>query len=85
MIINLNDRVKVKLTQEAKDLYRSDVEALHDRLMCSPFNLQVRPVFKPMVEDAEGYVSMQLWAVFTSFGKYVGLGRPNLFELKVEP
>lgn len=70
LIINLNDRIKVKLTDYGKEVYRHrfDVEFARTKLK----------VFKPENPkiDDEGYTSFQLWDFISIFGNYIGMGLP---------
>ena len=70
--INLNECVKVKLTDLGRDIYyhrfgRTNVFA--GREVCKPSY--------PIV-DKDGYTSFQLWHFINIFGGYIGLAKPNV-------
>ena len=72
--INLNDSVKVKLTDLGKDIYYHRYDELNRR--CG------RIINQPMFpeEDAEGYAEFQLWDFIQLYGGYIGMARPNVIE-----
>lgn len=74
MKINLNDFVKVKLTDLGKDIYYHRFDALND--------YYGREVLKPSFpeEDENGYASFPLWEFISIYGQYIGMGKPNVIE-----
>ena len=76
MTINLNDRVKVKLTDWGKDVYRSAYFNLNKVLCRQIFTAKQA---EPKV-DNEGYTAFQLWDFINLFGNYMGMCEPNVIE-----
>lgn len=75
--INLNETIRVKLTDLGKDIYYHQFDELHKLLKkrgVSPF----RPTM-PRV-DADGFTSMQLWYFIELYGNYIGVAKPNVIE-----
>ena len=75
--INLNETIRVKLTDLGKDIYYHQFDELHESLKkrgVSPF----RPT-RPRV-DADGFTSMQLWHFIELYGSYIGVAKPNVIE-----
>ena len=64
--INLNDLVKVKLTERGKDIYRRDRTQVAD--VVKPLNVQIEPDI-----DYEGFTQFQLWHFMEIFGNYIGM------------
>lgn len=72
--VNLNDTVKVRLTDLGKEIYYHRYDNLNQRagkIICKP---------KFPEEDAEGYTQFQLWDFIQLYGGYIGLARPNVIE-----
>ena len=72
--INLNDRIKVKLTTHGQEIYRSRWEELNrmaGRVVVFPHYARV---------DKEGYTSFQLWDFIETFGEHIGITKPNVIE-----
>lgn len=72
--INLNEVVKVKLTDLGKDIYYHRFDKLnrqYGRIIC-------KPSFPK--EDTEGYVEFQLWDFIQIYGEHIGIARPNVIE-----
>ena len=72
--INLNETVKVKLTDLGKEIYYHQFDELN--LRCG------RVVCKPSFpkEDAEGYAKFQLWHFMELYGEYMGMAKSNVIE-----
>lgn len=75
--INLNDNIKVKLTEYGKNIYRSQFDDLNRTLKRKGVPLCSRP--EPDI-DAEGYTKMQMWCFMELFGPHIGLGKQNFIE-----
>lgn len=73
MKINLNDTVKVKLTDHGRAVHF----ATFDRVVRHPDH---RVTYTPPTIDAEGYSKFQLWHLMHDFGRYTGLGTKACFE-----
>ena len=72
--INLNDRIRVKLTPLGAKIFYSQFDEL---------NLSLgREVVKPHmpVIDKDGYTEMQLWCFIQLYGQYIGVGRGKVIE-----
>ena len=72
--INLNDRIKVKLTDLGKDIYYHRFDCLNEHFG--------REICKPSYpkEDEDGYTSFQLWHFIELYGGYIGMTKPNVIE-----
>lgn len=71
--ININDKIKVKLTDYGKELYRgylAEINALI-RLPISPRVLEF---------DENGYTTFQLWEFMNIFGSEMFMGNKNIIE-----
>lgn len=72
--VNLNDTVKVKLTDLGKIIFYRQYDNLNQRagrVICEPKLPDV---------DEEGYTSFQLWDFIQLYGGYIGMGRKNVIE-----
>ena len=74
---NLNEHVKVKLTDYGRKVHMED----HYNFWLDR-NLPVQKYIPPR-EDKDGWSSWQMWSLMESFGKYVGLGTKNVFDLGI--
>lgn len=72
--INLNEVVKVKLTDLGKEIYYHQFDELNRR--CG------KTVCKPSFpkEDTEGYTEFQLWNFVEIYGEHIGMAKPNVIE-----
>ena len=71
--INLNDNIKVRLTNLGKDIYYHQFDDLYKILT----NIG-EPTFPK--EDADGYTEFQLWYFIELYGKHIGMMKPNVIE-----
>lgn len=71
--INLNDIIKVKLTDRGKDIFYHQ----HDE-----FNQCARKIIKPSYPkvDEEGFTSFQLWYFMQLYGPHIHMGMDNFIE-----
>lgn len=72
--INLNDKVRVKLTPLGVKIFYSQFDDL---------NLSLgKEVLKPHMPaiSKDGYTEMQLWYFIQLYGQYIGVGRENVIE-----
>ena len=67
---NLNDNVKVKLTEKGLNILRVD----HDELRTHVPSLRE---FTPPTVDSEGYSTFQLWDLMERFGNQMYMGNTN--------
>ena len=77
MKINLNDYIKVKLTDLGKDIYYHRYDEFNKL-----YGIYGREVLKPSFpkEDENGYASFPLWEFISIYGQYIGMGKPNVIE-----
>lgn len=72
---NINDRIKVKLTEHGKAILRRDVIDTMSALK----NLRADS-YSFYLEDEEGYIEFQLWDFMRIFGSYFWNGCPQIIE-----
>lgn len=70
--LNLNDTIKVKLTDHGKDIFYHRMDDLIER------GVKLTPKM-PKV-DADGYTTFQLWDFIQLYGEYIGMALPNVIE-----
>lgn len=72
--INLNEVVKVKLTDYGKEIYYHRFDKVNE--------LAGREVCKPSFPkaDADGYSRFQLWDFIHLYGSYIGMAQKNVIE-----
>lgn len=72
--INLNEPIKVKLTDWGKEIYYHQYDRLNQiagRKICEP---------KFPKEDENGYTGFQLWCFIELYGEHMGMALPNVIE-----
>lgn len=76
--VNINDFIKVKLTDHGKDIY----EHSNDSLMAKPEYEKIKKWLEPipLEYDDEGYVQFQLWKFMEIFGEHMWNGAPQIIE-----
>jgi hypothetical protein len=77
MRFNINDKVRVKLTDHG----RAVMAANHAELLES---LPKLPAFALPKEDADGWSEWQLWHLMSEFGQHMINGAPLCFEATIE-
>ena len=72
--INLNESIKVKLTDWGKEIYYHQYDRLNQ--------IAGREVCKPSFpkEDENGCVEFQLWYFMELYGEYMGMAMPNVIN-----
>ena len=72
--INLNEPIKVKLTDWGKEIYYHQYDRINQ--------IAGREVCKPSFpkEDENGYTEFQLWCFMELYGEYIGMALPNVIE-----
>lgn len=72
--INLNEPIKVKLTDWGKDIYYHQYDRTN--------RIAGREICKPKFpkEDENGYTEFQLWHFMELYGEYIGMTLPNVIE-----
>ena len=73
-IINLNDRIKVTLTERGKDIYYHRYD---DMIAAGVFKEDQRPL--PMVNN-EGKTEFQLWDFISLYGEHIGMGADPVIQ-----
>ena len=72
--INLNEPIKVKLTDWGKEIYYHQYDRTNQiagREICKP---------KFPKEDENGYTEFQLWRFIELYGEHMGMTLPNVIE-----
>lgn len=74
MCINLNEPIKVKLTDWGKEIYYHQYDKTNQ--------IAGREICKPRFpkEDENGYTEFQLWHFMELYGEYIGMTLPNVIE-----
>lgn len=80
MIFNVNDKVKIKLTEKGKDQVWKDYLELCKRMGYTP--KRGYEGYPP--EDQDGWSEWQMWDLIKTFGPYTGIGLEPLFETDIE-
>lgn len=72
--INLNEPIKVKLTDWGKEIYYHQYDRTNQ--------ITGREICKPMFprEDENGYTEFQLWCFIELYGMHMGMTLPNVIE-----
>lgn len=72
--INLNEPIKVKLTDWGKEIYYHQYDKTNQ--------IAGREICKPRFpkEDENGYTEFQLWYFMELYGKHMGMTLPNIIE-----
>ena len=72
--INLNESIKVKLTDWGKEIYYHQYDRINQ--------IAGREIGKPMFpkEDENGYTKFQLWCFMELYGEHVGMAKKNVIE-----
>ena len=74
MKINLNEWVKVKLTDLGKEIFYHQYDGVNKavgREVCKPFYPK---------EDENGYTKFQLWHFIQLYGEHIGMAYPNVID-----
>ena len=74
--MNLNDWVKVKLTDLGKEIYYHQYD---DILKVNPNASKIITPNFPKV-DEEGYTQFMLWEFIHIYGNYISMTKPNVIE-----
>lgn len=78
MRMNINDRVRVRLTADGRDIlakiHQERFGYLGDRA----------PKFSLPKEDEAGWSEWQMWTLMQDFGPYISLGSRAPFETEIE-
>lgn len=72
--INLNEHVKVKLTEFGKNIYYHQ----YDELNAKHGGQTIEPRMPEV--DSEGYTRLLLWKFMNIYGKHISLGSQNVIN-----
>lgn len=72
--INLNEYVKVHLTDLGKEIYYHQVDTINDAYG----KIVIEPKFP--TEDSDGYTEFQLWDFIRLYGPHIGMCKPNVIS-----
>ena len=75
--INLNDTIKVKLTDYGKEIYYHQFDELNNCFKRKGCKL-IEPKMPEV--DKEGKTRFQLWSFMEMYGNYIGLTKPNFID-----
>jgi hypothetical protein len=81
MKFNINDQVKVRLTERG----RAEIQRQHEEL--SKYVLQQTDklfIYSPKDEDEYGWSTWMLWDLMKTFGSLLSTGGQNFFETEIE-
>lgn len=73
---NINDKIKVKLTEHGKAILRNEVADTMRKLK----NLNLPDDYFPYPEDEDGYTEFQLWNFMRIFGSHFCNGCPAILD-----
>lgn len=73
---NINDKIKVKLTEHGKAILRNEVADTMRKLK----NLNLPDDYFPYPEDEDGYTEFQLWNFMRIFGSHFWNGCPPILD-----
>jgi len=74
---NINDSVKVKLTDLGKEIYyhqHNEINEYYGKEMIKPKMPEV---------DEDGYTSFQMWCLMGIYGKHISIGFNQPFETNI--
>jgi len=77
--ININERVKVKLTDYGKEIFYHQYDNFN-----KTYGKEIIKPYYPTV-DSEGYTSFQLWRFMNLYGKYFDMGIYTDMQNVIEP
>lgn len=77
MPLNLNDKVRVRLTDIGREIHRRQFDEFKQRFPAFGYD------YSPPKEDADGWSEWQLWDLMGTFGNYISLGCNVPFETTI--
>jgi len=77
---NINDHVKVKLTDLGKDIYLHQYDRINK--VYSNYSKTILTPSNPKV-DKDGYTDFQLWELMQLYGPHLYCGAEQLFEKNI--
>lgn len=75
--INLNDKIKVKLTLLGAEIYYHQYDEVNKRIKENG-GTELEPIM-PQI-DKDGYTEFQLWYFMELYGEHIGIYKPNVIE-----
>ena len=82
-IFNINEYVKVKLTEEGVKILKAQYEETLKQM--NPQSRKAMGPFKKPKVDSEGYSEFQLWELMKYFGNYMYIGNMNIpFDMNIK-
>lgn len=75
--INLNDRIKVKLTPLGAEIYYHQYDDVNKKIKKNG-GTELEPIMPQINKD--GYTEFQLWHFTELYGKHIGMCKPNVIE-----
>ena len=75
--INLNDRIKVKLTPLGAEIYYHQCDDVNKKIKENG-GTELEPIM-PQI-DKDGYTEFQLWHFMELYGKHIGMCKPNVIS-----
>lgn len=82
MKININDMVKVKLTDFGKEIWYHQNDKINKWAETYGSKIRLEPVI-PVV-DKDGWMTEQLWVLMNVFGEHIYNGSKLCFETTIE-
>jgi hypothetical protein len=79
MKFNINEDVRVRLTDYGRTVHRQN----HDNLFAQ-LPARARIAYKPLIEDDYGWSRWQLWVLMSEFGPHMSIGSENCFDTTIE-
>ena len=77
MKFNINDYVRVKLTDLGRYIYYhqyDELNKIYGKQVCEP----------SYPKEVDGWYRAQLWSIMELFGPHIGMGKLNVFETIIE-
>lgn len=78
MMFNVNDSVRVKLTDVGRQAHKKNHHKLYE------FAKFESPKYLPPEEDANGWSTWQMWCLMQEFGPHIRVGCNAPFETMIE-
>lgn len=79
MPFNINDYVRVRLTDFGRKVHRERFRKLNAQI---PLHADLK--YTPPKEDENGWSEWQMWCLIDTFGEHVGMCKEQPFETGIE-
>lgn len=76
MKFNINNTVRVKLTERGRQLITQNHKALLGKTLAKEY--------PRIIKETDGWSDWALWSLMTEFGQHIHMGGPLLFETEIE-